>query len=90
MEHIVYLSFFKAGSDSIFTLARAPWVTEQHITDSGVAHTFLRDNFYTDFHILMVGEDGVIRGPASDGRTASVTLADVARVDDLFFVSPVD
>ena len=28
----------------------------------------------------MVGRDGVLRGPAADGRVASVTRADVARV----------
>lgn len=80
VEHIVYLSFFKAAPDATFTLARDHWVTEQHISASGIAYTFLRDNFYTDFFSYMVGEDGVLRGPAGDGRVASVTRADVARV----------
>lgn len=78
--HIVYLSFFGAAADATFTLARDHWATEQHIIDSGVSYTFLRDNFYTDFFSLMVGEDGVLRGPAARGRVASVTRADVARV----------
>ena len=80
VEHIVYLSFFKAAPDATFTLARDHWATEQHIINSGIASTFLRDNFYTDFFSHMVGEDGVLRGPAADGRVASVTRADVARV----------
>ena len=80
VEHIVYLSFFKAAPDATFTLARDHWATEQHIINSGIASTFLRDNFYTDFVSHMVGEDGVLRGPAADGRVASVTRADVARV----------
>lgn len=80
VEHIVYLSYFKAAPDATFTLARDHWATEQHIIKSGMAYTFLRDNMYTDFFTSMVGSDGVLRGPAADGRVASVTRADVARV----------
>lgn len=80
VRHIVYLSFFNAAPDATFTLARDHWATEQHIIGSGIGHTFLRDNFYTDFFSHMVGDDGVLRGPAGDGRVASVTRADVARV----------
>src|SRR5580765_1005149 len=43
-------------------------------------HTFLRDNFYLDFLPLMVGEDGVIRGPAGDGRLSAVARADIVAV----------
>ena len=35
-------------------------------------------NLYSDFIPLMAGEDGVIRGPAGDGRLAAVARADVA------------
>ena len=78
--HIVYLSFFGAASDATFTLARDHWATEQYLRASGLGFTFLRDNLYTDFFPSMVGEDGVIRGPAGAGRVACVTRADVARV----------
>ncbi len=44
----------------------------------GWLHTFIRDNFYADFMPLMVGEDGVIRGPAGHGRVAVVAQRDVA------------
>ena len=47
VEHIVYLSFFKAAPDATFTLARDHWATEQHIIKSCIAYTFLRDNLYT-------------------------------------------
>ena len=40
--------------------------------------TFLRDNLYLDFFPHMVGEDGVIRGPAGDGMVAAVARDDVA------------
>jgi NAD(P)H dehydrogenase (quinone) len=45
-----------------------------------MAYTFLRDSFYLDFVEDLVGEDGVIRGPAGDGAMAAVARADVARV----------
>ncbi len=78
VRHLVYTSFAGAAPDATFTLARDHWHTEQHIRDSGLAFTFLRDNLYADFLPLMVGEDGVIRGPAGDGRAALVAQDDIA------------
>jgi len=40
--------------------------------------TFLRDNIYLDFMPYFAGEDGVIRGPAGDGRAALVARDDIA------------
>ncbi|HEY0166662.1 MAG TPA: SDR family oxidoreductase [Jatrophihabitans sp.] len=79
VRHIVYTSFCGAAPDSVFTLGRDHYATEQHIKDTGIAHTFLRDNFYIDFLPALAGDDGVIRGPAGDGRVAAVTRADIAR-----------
>ena len=45
-----------------------------------MAWVALRDNLYLDFLPLMTGGDGVIRGPAGDGRVAAVAIADVADV----------
>ncbi|MFD0520978.1 Rossmann-fold NAD(P)-binding domain-containing protein [Paractinoplanes durhamensis] len=78
MKHLVYTSFAGAAPDATFTLARDHWHTEQHIRDSGLAFTFLRDNLYADFLPFLVGEDGVIRGPAGDGRAAVVAQDDIA------------
>jgi NAD(P)H dehydrogenase (quinone) len=75
---IVYLSFVGASADNTFTLGRDHWHTEQHIRSAGVAWTFLRMNLYMDFIPSMVGPDGVIRGPAGDGRLAAVLRDDVA------------
>jgi NAD(P)H dehydrogenase (quinone) len=80
VRHIVYTSFLGASDDSTFTLARDHAATERGIRDSGVAFTFLRDNFYADVFPLFAGEEGVIRGPAGDGRVSAVARADVARV----------
>jgi uncharacterized protein YbjT (DUF2867 family) len=80
VEHIVYLSFYGAAPDATFTLARDHWATEEHIRASGTRWTFLRDNLYMDFVPAMVGGDGVIRGPAADGRAALVAQDDIADV----------
>ncbi|WP_150308168.1 SDR family oxidoreductase [Planctomonas psychrotolerans] len=78
VPYIVYTSFAGAGSDSAFTLARDHADTEAAIRESGMAFTFLRDNFYLDVLPLFADEEGVIRGPAGDGRVAAVARADVA------------
>jgi NAD(P)H dehydrogenase (quinone) len=80
VRHVVYTSFAGASADSVFTLGRDHFATEQHIRESGLAFTFLRDNFYLDFIPLFADERGIIRGPAGDGRVAAVARADVAAV----------
>ncbi|MCO8270569.1 SDR family oxidoreductase [Actinoplanes sp. TRM 88003] len=78
VQRLVYTSFMGAAPDASFTLARDHWATEEHIRGSGLDFTFLRDNLYADFLPFMVGEDGVIRGPAGDGRAAVVAQDDIA------------
>lgn len=80
VKHVVYLSFQGASADATFTLARTHYFTEQHIIESGLGYTFLRDSFYLDLMPLLAGEDGVIRGPAASGRVAAVARRDVADV----------
>lgn len=80
VRHVVYTSFAAAAPDATFTLARDHHATEEHVRASGMAWTFLRDTFYVDVMEALVGPDGVIRGPAGDGRCAVVARADVARV----------
>ncbi|WP_329475343.1 NAD(P)H-binding protein [Kribbella sp. NBC_01484] len=80
VRRIVYTSFAGAAPGATFTFARDHWHTEQHIRSTGVGFTFLRDNLYIDFVPGFAGEDGVIRGPAGDGRTAAVARDDVAAV----------
>ena len=78
VARLVYLSFLSAAPDATFTLARDHWATEQHIRATGLRWTFLRMNLYMDFIPGMVGEDGVIRGPAGDGRVSAILRDDVA------------
>jgi NAD(P)H dehydrogenase (quinone) len=88
VQHVVYTSFAAAAKDAVFTLGRDHWATERAIVDAGLAHTFLRDSFYLDFLPEIVGEDGVIRGPAGDGRVAAVARADVARAATAVLLDP--
>ena len=80
VERVVYTSFFGAAPDCSFTFGRDHWHTEELIKGSGLRFTMLRDNLYLDFLPLMVGADGVIRGPAGDGRVAVVARDDIADV----------
>ena len=68
VEHIVYTSFFGASANCTFTLGRDHYATEERIKASGMNYTFLRDNLYLDILPLLVGEDGVIRGPVGRRR----------------------
>lgn len=78
---IVYLSFLGTGPDCTFTFGRDHWHTEQLIRESGVgAWTFLRMSLYLDFLPGFAGEDGVIRGPAGEGRVGAVLRDDLADV----------
>jgi NAD(P)H dehydrogenase (quinone) len=88
VRQVVYTSFVNAAPDAIFTLVRDHYATERRIVDKGMAHTFLRDNFYLDFIELFAGEQGVIAGPADDGRVGMVARADVARSATAVLLDP--
>lgn len=77
VRRIVYLSFVGAAPDCTFTFGRDHWHTEQHIRGSGLGWTFLRDNLYQEMLPMLAGPDGVIRGPAGDGRVAAVSYDDI-------------
>ncbi|MFD0597646.1 SDR family oxidoreductase [Catellatospora coxensis] len=88
VRRLVYTSFFGAAPDATFTLARDHWATEQHLRDTPLAWTFLRNNLYLEMLPLFAGRDGVLRGPAGDGRVAGVAIDDVADVAALVLREP--
>ena len=88
VEHLVYISFYGAAPDCTFALGRDHFATEQRIRATGMRFTFLRDNLYADFLPAMVGEDGVIRGPAAQGRVAAVAQDDIADAAAAVLLSP--
>lgn len=80
VRHLVYTSFAAASPDAVFTLGRDHFHTEEAIKASGMTYTLLRDNFYADVLPLFADAQGVVRGPAGDGRCAFVVRSDVAEV----------
>jgi NAD(P)H dehydrogenase (quinone) len=80
VQRIVYLSFLNAAPDATFILARDHFHTEEYIRATGISFTFLRQSLYMDKVPLHVSDDGVIRGPAGEGRVAWVTRDDIADV----------
>ena len=80
VSHIVYLSFYNASKNSIFTLGRDHYATEEYIKEKGFKYTFLRDNFYVDFFVDMCREYGEIKGPAGNGKVSAVVRSDVSEV----------
>jgi uncharacterized protein YbjT (DUF2867 family) len=77
---VVYTSFLAAAPDTTFTFGRDHFHTEEHLRASGMGWTMLRDSIYLDYVPFFASADGVIRGPAGDGRVAAVARADVAGV----------
>lgn len=80
VSHIVYLSFYNASKNSIFTLGRDHYATEEYIKENSFKYTFLRDNFYVDFFVDMCREYGEIKGPAGNGKVSAVVRSDVSEV----------
>jgi uncharacterized protein YbjT (DUF2867 family) len=78
VRHLVYTSFVGAGRSAIFTLGRDHGDAELAIRETPVEYTFLRDNFYADLLPMFADAEGLIRGPAGEGRVAAVARADVA------------
>jgi NAD(P)H dehydrogenase (quinone) len=78
VERVVYTSFLAAAPDTVFTFGRDHFHTEEYIRASGMGHTFLRDSIYLDYVPFFASAEGVIRGPAGDGRVAAVARDDIA------------
>ncbi|MDQ3981797.1 MAG: SDR family oxidoreductase [Actinomycetota bacterium] len=88
VERIVYLSFIGAAADATFTFARHHFHTEEHIRASATAFTFSRQNLYMDLLPFLGGKEGIIRGPAGDGRVVPVARDDVADAITALLVEP--
>ena len=87
VAHVVYTSFLNAAPDAVFSLAREYFGTEELIRESGMEFTFLRDSFYAEF-LPNLATDGVIRGPAGDGRVSAVARTDVALAAAAILLDP--
>ena len=88
VSHIIYLSFYNASKNSIFTLGRDHYATEEYIKENGFKYTFLRDNFYADFFVDLCREYGEIKGPAGNGKVSAVVRSDVSEVTAKILENP--
>ena len=88
VSHIIYLSFYNASKNSIFTLGRDHYATEEYIKENGFKYTFLRDNFYADFFVDLCREYGEIKGPAGNGKVSAVVRSDVSEVVAIILENP--
>lgn len=79
VQRVVYTSFLGAASDAVFTLVRDHFATEQALAASGMRWTALRNSLYADV-LPDFATDGVLRGPAGQGRVSAVARDDVADV----------
>jgi len=80
VSRVVYLSFMGAAADAVFTFARDHAATEERIRATDMDFTFLRSCMYADYVPRFAAADGVIRGPAGQGRAAFVARDDIGEV----------
>ncbi len=79
VKHIVYLSLKGASPDSIYPYCRDHYESEEFLAASGVPYTSVRGAFYVDMVFEKYDSQGVIRGPAGNGRAAFIAREDTAR-----------
>jgi NAD(P)H dehydrogenase (quinone) len=77
--HVVYLSLQGAAPDSKYPFSRDHYLSEQYLFATGLPSTVLRNAFYVDMFLDKFDAQGVVRGPAKQGRGAFVSREDVAR-----------
>lgn len=80
VARIVYTSSLGASADATFTFARDHFATEEQVRKTGLAFTFLRDSLYLELVPVLTSAEGILAGPAGDGRIAWVSRADIAEV----------
>ena len=87
VRQVVYTSFLGASADATFTFARDHFHTEEYLASKGLDFVALRNNLYADI-VPFLSTDGVIRGPAGEGRFAPVARDDVADVAVAVLLDP--
>ena len=80
VRRIVYTSFLGAAPDCTFTFGRDHFHTEEHIKATASATRSCATTSTSTSSPRWLGADGVIRGPAGDGRVAAVARDDIADV----------
>ena len=82
VKHIVYTSLTNPGSDSPITFAIDHRETEAALVASGIPHTILRNNLYSDNFLMSLPQaiqSGQLVAAAGKGAAGYVTREDCAR-----------
>ena len=79
VRHIIYLSLQGSSPTSKYPYSRDHYESELFLAATGLSHTILRNAFYIDMFLDLFDSQGVIRGPAGDGRGAFVSREDAAQ-----------
>jgi NAD(P)H dehydrogenase (quinone) len=87
VRRVVYTSFLGAAPDATFTLARDHFHTERALADAGLVTVALRNSLYADV-LPSFAADGVLAGPAGEGRLAPVARRDVVDVSVAAVLDP--
>ena len=80
VARIVYTSLLRADASPL-SLAPEHWATEQALAASGIAHTILRNGWYTENYLASVPaalQHGAFVGAAGEGKISSAARADYA------------
>ena len=88
VSHVIYLSLMGAAFDSKYPYSRDHFVSEQYLAETGLSHTILRDAFYFGMFVDLFDSNGIIRGPACEGRGAFVARECVARTAAAILLNP--
>jgi NAD(P)H dehydrogenase (quinone) len=86
---VVYVSLLGAAEDATYLNARDHARTERYLREAGVRWTVLRPSFYASMLPGLADDEGVIRGPAGDGRLSAVAHDDIADVAVAVLSDPV-
>lgn len=91
VQHLVYTSLTNTGPSSLVTLAPDHHASEQAIIGSGLSHTLLRNNLYTDYLMYSLPHEvraGRIVNCIAEGSIGYVTREDCARAAAAALVAP--
>ncbi|HTB64686.1 MAG TPA: SDR family oxidoreductase [Steroidobacteraceae bacterium] len=81
VKHIIYTSVIKPSAEAHFAASPGHFHTEALIRDSGIAHTFFRNNLYLDIVPFLFGSalaTGTLTHCGGDGRIGFIAREDIA------------
>jgi NAD(P)H dehydrogenase (quinone) len=87
VRYLIYLSTLGASPDSRFPMSRDHYESEQFLKTTGVPHAILQDSYYSELAVQMFNDDGVMKGPGSQGKVSWVGREEIAEAAAKLLVS---